>query len=125
MLGEMIDRLHDAHAFIEAKSIHKRFHGFRASADRMQRKNAARITEIIEKKYVSGGLRDFCNKKLQFGLMPSSQDAKLSNSDRHALADTIGYLRIRSFSCYSMVRKFVKQLDDFEIAIDEILKDSE
>jgi len=124
ILSEMIDPLHDAHTFIEAKSIQKRFHGFRPSADPMQRKNAARITEIIEKKYVSGGLRDFCNKKLQFGLMPSSQDAKLSNSERHARADTIGYLRIRSFSGYSMDREFVEQLDALESALDEIFKDS-
>jgi hypothetical protein len=124
ILSEMIDPLHDAHTFIDAKSIQKRFHGFRPSADPMQRKNAARITEIIEKKYVSGELRDFCNKKVQFGLMPSSQDAKLSNSERHGRADTIGYLRIRSFSGYSTDREFVQQLDALESALDDIFKDS-
>ena len=124
ILSEMIDPLHDAHTFIEAKSIQKRFHGFRPSADPMQRKNASRINEIIEKKYVSGGLRDFCNKKLQFGLMQSSQDAQSSNSERHERADTIGYLRIHSFSGYSKDREFVKQLDALESALDDIFKDS-
>jgi Peptidase family S41 len=124
ILSAMIDPLHDAHTFIEAKSIEKRFHGFRPSADPMQKKNAARITEIIEKKYVSGGLRDFCNKKLQFGMMQSSQDAKLSNSERHGRADAIGYLRIHSFSGYSKDREFVKQLDALESALDDIFRDS-
>lgn len=72
ILSGMIDPLHDAHTSINAKSIQKRFHGFRPSADPMQKKNAARITEIIETKYVERGLRDFCNKQLQFGLLHPS-----------------------------------------------------
>jgi Peptidase family S41/Tricorn protease C1 domain len=120
IFSEMLDPLHDAHTFIQAKSIQKRFHGFRPSADPMQKKNAARITEIIEAKYVSGGLHDFCNKQLQFGLLRSSPSAALPDSK----ANGIGYLRIHSFSDYSSDREFVKQVDVLDSALDDIFKDS-
>lgn len=108
ILSDMIDPLHDAHTFISAKSIKQRFHGYRPGADPMQSKNATRISEIIETKYVHGGLRDFCNKQLQYGI----------------LSHSIGYLRVHSFSNYSKDDEFVKQLDALESALDEIFKDS-
>jgi len=124
IFSDMLDPFHDAHTFINAKSIQKRFHGFRPSADPMQKKNAARITEIIETKYVRGGLHDFCNNRLQFGLLRSSLHAPLSDSEGRGRTDEIGYLRIHSFSNYSGDREFVKQLDALEIALDNIFKDS-
>jgi Peptidase family S41/Tricorn protease C1 domain len=124
ILSDMIDPLHDAHTYINAKSIQKRFHGFRPSADPMQKKNAARITEIIETKYVRGGLRDFCNKQLQFGLLHSSHDATTPDSGGNGGTDVIGYLRIHSFSSYSNDHEFLKQLDALEAALDDIFKDS-
>jgi Peptidase family S41 len=124
ILSDMIDPLHDAHTFISAKSIQKRFHGFRPAADPMQRKNAARITEIIETKYVRGGLRDFCDKQLQFGFLSSSPDARVAGSEPNGPTDVIGYLRIHSFSGYSHDREFVKQLDALEAALDEVFRDS-
>lgn len=108
ILSAMIEPLHDAHTSIRAKSIQRRFHGHRPAADPMQKKNAARITEIIEKQYVRGGLRDFCNKQLQFGMLNSST----------------GYLRIHSFSEYSEDKEFTKQLDALENALDAIFKDA-
>lgn len=108
ILSDMIDPLHDAHTSINAKSIQKRFHGYRPAADVMQKKNAARITEIIEKQYVRGGLRDFCNKQLQFGMLNSS----------------VGYLRIHSFSGYSEDKEFAKQLETLENDLDAIFKDA-
>lgn len=123
IFSDMLDPLHDAHTFINAKSIQKRFHGFRPSADPMQKKNAARIAEIIETKYVRGTLHDFCNKQLEFGLLRSSPHAA-SDSEGGGRTDGIGYLRIHSFSNYSGDRQFVKQLDALEIALDEIFKDS-
>ncbi len=120
IFGDMLDPLHDAHTFIRAESIQKRFHGFRPSADPMQKKNAARITEIIEAKYVRGGLHDFCNNQLEFGLLRSSPGASLSASE----ANGIGYLRIHSFSRYSSDREFVKQVDVLERALDDIFEGS-
>jgi len=107
ILSAMIEPLHDAHTFIGAKSIKERFHGYRTS-DPMQQANAKRITEIIETKYIHGGLTYFCNKQLQYG----------------KLADSIGYLRIHSFSGYSKDDEFMKQLDALESALDDIFKDS-
>src|SRR2546422_5279018 len=66
---DMIDPLHDAHTGIDAKSTQQRFHGYRPAAEPKQKKSAARITEIIETKYVLGGLRDLCKKRLQFCLL--------------------------------------------------------
>jgi hypothetical protein len=124
VLSDMIDPLHDAHTYINAKSIQKRFHGFRPSADPMQKKNAARISEIIETKYVRGGLRDFCNKQLQFGLLHSSHGATPPGSGGNKRSDAIGYVRIHSFSGYSNDHEFLKQLDALEAALDDIFKDS-
>ncbi len=64
--------------------------------------------EIIEKQYVRGGLRDYCNKQLQFGMLNSS----------------VGYLRIHSFSGYSEDKEFAKQLEALEKALDAIFKDA-
>jgi C-terminal processing protease CtpA/Prc len=108
LLSEMIEPLHDAHTFINAKSIKERFHGHRPAADPMQNKNAARITEIIERQYVRGGLRDFCNKQLQFAMLNSS----------------VAYLRIHSFSGYSEDKQFQKQQEALENALDAIFKDA-
>jgi hypothetical protein len=108
ILSEMIEPLHDAHTSIRAKSIKQTFHGYRPAADPMQKKNAARITQIIEKQYWRGGLRDFCNKQLQFGMLNSS----------------VGYLRIHSFSGYSEDKEFAKQLEALEDALDAVFKDA-
>jgi hypothetical protein len=124
ILSDMIDPLHDAHTFITAQSIQKGFRGFRPAADRYQRRNAARIKEIIETKYVRGGLQDFYNGQLQFGLLRSPQGATLSDSERNGRADVIGYLRIHSFRRYPGDREFVEQLDALETALDDIFKDS-
>ncbi|HEY6971721.1 MAG TPA: S41 family peptidase [Candidatus Angelobacter sp.] len=114
-LSEMIDPLHDAHTFINARSIQKGFHGFR-TADTIGKEDAPRIKEIIETKYVRGGLQDFCNGQLQFGLLNSPK------AEHNGLV--IGYLRIHSFNRYSKDREFVKQLDALENALDAIFKDS-
>lgn len=124
VLSDMIEPLHDAHTSINARSIQKRFHGFRPSADPMQRKNAARITEIIETKYVQGGLRDFCNRKLQFGLLRTPDGGTRSASGASGRTAVTGYLRIHSFSGYSGDREFVKQVAALEAALDDIFKDS-
>ena len=118
VLSDMIEPLHDAHTWIDAKSIQQRFHGRRPAADPMQKKNAARITEIIDTKYVHGGLREYCNKQLQFGLLSSAQ------TGNSTLPDSIGYLRIHSFADYSPDRDWLKQLAVLEAALDDIFQNS-
>ena len=118
ILRDMLEPLHDAHTWVDAKSIQQLFHGRRPAADPMQKKNAARITEIIETKYVHGGLHDYCNKQLQFGMLSSGQPGNSMSPD------SIGYLRIHSFADYSGDRQWLKQLDVLETALDDIFKDS-
>jgi len=108
ILSNMIEPLHDAHTNVRAKSIKRQFEGYRPTDDPRQKKNVARIGEIIETKYIKGGLRDYCNKQLQFGM----------------LANSIGYLRVHSFARYSSDSEFVKQLDALESALDDIFKNS-
>ena len=124
ILSDMIELLHDAHTYINARSIQKRFHGFRPSADPMQKKNAARITEIIETKYVEGGLRDFCNRQLQFGLLHLADGGTPSGPGTGGRTGAVGYLRIHSFNGYSDDQEFLKQVDALETALDGIFKDS-
>jgi len=107
ILSDMIEPLHDAHTFINAKSIKQRFHGYR-TPDPMQKKNASRISEIIETQYVQRGLQDFCNKQLQFGMLKGS----------------VAYLRLHSFSDYSKDKEFAKQLEALEKALDVIFASS-
>jgi len=118
ILSHMIEPLYDAHTAIRAYSIRQGFRGYRPAVDPLQRKSAARITEIIETNYVRGGLRYYCNKQLQFGLLRSGP------TQNPRLPDSIGYLRIHSFSRYSGDREFAKQLDALETALDDIFRDS-
>jgi hypothetical protein len=108
ILSDMIDPLHDAHTFINAKSLKERFRGYRPAPDPMQKKSAARITNLIDKQYSREGLRDFCNEQLQFGMLNAS----------------VGYLRIQSFDSYSDDKEFAKQLNALEYALDAIFKDA-
>jgi Peptidase family S41/Tricorn protease C1 domain/Helix-turn-helix domain len=117
ILSHMIEPLYDAHTAIRAYSIRQGFRGYRPAIDPMQRKSAARIAEIIEANYARGGLRSYCNKQLQFGLLTGP-------TQNSRLPDSIGYLRIHSFSRYSDDREFAKQLDALETSLDDIFKDS-
>lgn len=124
ILSDMIDPLHDAHTFINAKSIKSGFGGRRLGTERIKKEDKDRIKEIIETKYVSGGLRDFCNGQLQFGWLRSPRGTTTPDSQQNGGAGGIGYLRIHSFNSYSKDAEFVKQLDALEAALDEIFKDS-
>jgi hypothetical protein len=115
ILSGMIEPLHDAHTKLTAPALRLRFEGYRPAADRMQKKNVARINEIINK-YVSGGLRGYCNTQIQFGLLHSIPQASTK---------PIGYLRINSFEGYSNTDDFVPQLDALEVALDDIFGDSD
>jgi hypothetical protein len=107
LLREMIEPLHDAHTFLNAPSIPKRFHGERPDPDPLTEKDFKRVDEII-KKYVQGELRSACNGKLRFGL----------------LKDSIGYLRISGFAGYTNTRDFDREAQALQAALDEALRDA-
>jgi hypothetical protein len=116
ILTGMIDPLHDAHTDLTASSLKRQFEGYRPTADHMQKGNLTRINEIIQTKYIRGSLRDYCNSKMQFGVLRSIPQGG---------ARSIGYLRINSFEGYSNTDDFVPQFDALEVALDDIFKDSD
>jgi hypothetical protein len=124
ILNNMIAPLYDAHTYIYAPSIDKRFRGRRPGTDSLQQGDKPRITQIIKTNYVRGTLRDFCNGQLQYGLLRSPRGARLPGAENNVQAEAIGYLRIHSFSRYSTDNDFEKGLDTLETALDDIFKDS-
>ncbi len=124
ILSGMVEPLHDKHIYINAQSIHSGFRGGRPATDTLQDGDKPRVTEIIETKYVLGGLQDFCNGQLQFGLLRPRQGAMASDSERNGRANLIPYLRIHSFARYSKDDDFEKQLEVLQAALDEIFKDA-
>ncbi len=115
LLTGLIEPLHDAHTTLTAPSLKRRFEGYRPSADPRQRKNRPRIYEIIDTEYISGGLRGYCNKKMQFGFLRSLPGGNTTS---------VGYLRINSFAEYSNTEDFVQQFKALEEALDDIFKGS-
>jgi len=107
-LSRMVEPLHDAHIGIFSKSLDKKFHGHRPSADWMQKEHSGRITDIIRTTYVHGDLHSFCNGQLEYALLENS----------------VGYLRIHSFDNYVRDAEFSEQLNALETALDDIFKNS-
>jgi Peptidase family S41/Tricorn protease C1 domain len=105
----MIEPLRDAHTSVTAKTLNKRFEGYRLASGPIQEENVARINEIITSKYVRGSLRDYCKKQIEFGVLRADDGT-----------DSIGYLRINSFAEYSDSTEYLQQLDAFEAALDDI-----
>jgi hypothetical protein len=124
ILSSMVEPLHDKHIYINAPSIHKGFRGGRPPTDTLQDGDKPRVTEIIETKYVLGGLQNFCNGQLQFGRLRPPRGAMTTDSERKRQADFIAYLRIHSFARYSKDADFGKQLEVLQTALDEIFKDA-
>ena len=110
VLQGMIAPLDDAHTSLEAKKLKKDFDGSRKGDDdyKLSRDKKA-IRKIIDTKYVQGELRDFCNRKIQYG----------------TLGGGIGYLRINSFENYTKDPRFAGQLAALENALDAIFKDAD
>jgi Peptidase family S41 len=124
ILSGMVEPLHDAHIYINAPSIHSGFRGRRPATDSMQQGDKPRLTEIIETKYVAGGLQDYCNGQLQVGLLRRPLGATPSDSEGNGQADLIAYLRIHSFAHYSKDEDFEKQFDVLQTALDEVFKNA-
>jgi hypothetical protein len=124
ILSGMVEPLRDKHIYINAPTIHKGFRGARPPTDTLQDGDKPRITEIINTKYVVGGLEDFCNGQLQLGRLRPEQGAITTDSERGGQSDFIAYLRIHSFARHSKDDDFGKQLEVLQTALDEVFKDA-
>ncbi len=101
LLEEMIAPFEDAHTFIGASSLKRRFSGERKSPSSIDWEERERAYRLVEK-YVAKPLDSFCEGQVELGL----------------LRPDIGYLRLRSFSRYNSDRSFESGLDALETALD-------
>jgi C-terminal processing protease CtpA/Prc len=104
---QMVEPLHDAHTGIVARDIKKSFSGRRPDPNHLEAADWKRAAETIESKYVRGGLRSFCNGRVQFGMLDGS----------------IGYLRITAFQGYADGRQYADSLFALQSALDSIFRD--
>ncbi|HVT38469.1 MAG TPA: S41 family peptidase [Gemmatimonadaceae bacterium] len=100
----MVEPLEDAHTGVAARAIGQGFGGFRDRAHQLAAPDRQRALELVEKKYLIGPIRSWCRDQVQFGM----------------LADSIGYLRIKSFGRYTEARGFENGLMALEAAMDTI-----
>ena len=117
----MIKPFGDAHTFIYAPKLKRRFRGIRPGTDRVvnelagkggfdkfQESGMRKLFAITNKAYLHGPLRKFCNEQIEYG---------------HIGGDT-GYLRIVSFSGYSKQGGFATGSMALQSALDEIFSGS-
>jgi hypothetical protein len=108
ILRQMIEPLQDAHTGIEAEDIKKDFDGWRSDPNHLEKAEWNKAQEVIETRYVRGGLRSFCNGRVQFG--------KLDHS--------IGYLRLTAFYGYVDSGNYELALHALQAALDEVFRDA-
>jgi hypothetical protein len=106
---QMIEPLRDAHTGIEAPDIKVFFDGWRSDPNHLQDEDWKKASELIDSKYVQGGLRSFCNGRLQYGMLKGS----------------IGYLRITTFYDYAVTEGYVNALTALQSALDKIFQDAD
>ncbi len=110
----MIAPFEDAHTFISADTIKRRFHALRKGTDRVAKggmadfraKDLPGILAVTDRK-LTGALRKWCNDQVQYGHVD----------------DSTGYLRILSESGYAKTGGFAAGLVALEAALDTIFTD--
>ena len=107
MLQGMIAPLEDAHTFIGAGSLDRRFGGARKSSSSVAREDRDRAYALVAK-YLTAPLKPFCEGQVEIG----------------KLRPDIGYIRIRSFSGYHSDRSFESGLEALEDALDAAFADA-
>jgi len=105
---QMIEPLHDAHTGIDAEDIKKEFDGWRNDPNHLEKADWNKAQEIIATRYVRGGLRSFCNGRVQFGQLDHS----------------IGYLRITAFYGFTDSDNYELALNELQAALDEVFRDA-
>jgi hypothetical protein len=103
----MIAPLHDGHISLQAKGLPS-FNGRRQDPHPLTASDFRRAAEIIETKYVRGGLRWMCNQRVGYG----------------SLSDSIAYIRIVGFGAMTEDRDFAHGTAALEEALDSVFRDS-
>lgn len=107
VLEEMIAPFEDAHTFIFAESLGRRFSGSRRSVAWVEGGERERAYGLVAK-HLMGPLRSFCEGQLEQGM----------------LAQDVSYLRLRSFSGYHPDGSFESGLEALESALDQVFADA-
>jgi hypothetical protein len=104
ILQQMVEPLHDAHVGIYANDIKKDFDGWRKDPNHLEDEGWKKAQDVIDTRYLRGGLRSFCNGRLQFG----------------ELDHAVGYLRITAFFGYVDPYTYERALHELQSALDSI-----
>jgi hypothetical protein len=107
VLEAMIAPFEDAHTFLRADSLDRRFSGSRKSPSWVERSERERAYGMVAK-HLAGPLRSFCEGQLEFGM----------------LEQNVGYLRLRSFSDYHTDGTFESGLAALDSALDQIFAEA-
>jgi hypothetical protein len=116
LLQGMISSFNDAHTFLEAPELKRKFQSLRPGTDRVvkggfetfRNKGIPALLGVTDQAYLKGPLRKWCNGQVQYG----------------HIDDTTGYLRILSFAGYAKDEGFAAGLSALEAALDKIFSDS-
>jgi hypothetical protein len=106
---QMIEPLHDAHTGIEAQDSGKEFDGWRNDPNHLESEQWKRAEAGINGRYIRGGLRSFCNRHVQFGMLDQA----------------LGYLRITAFYGYVDQYTYASALRALQSALDAIFRDAQ
>jgi len=103
-LRSMIEPLHDAHTYLGTSDPTLRFHGRRPDPDSIGTAGRATVLRIITGKYLQTPLHPWANGHISFG----------------KLNDSIGYLRVTSFSDYIPDSGYAADRRALDAALDTI-----
>ncbi|MFN0179061.1 MAG: S41 family peptidase [Gemmatimonadales bacterium] len=114
VLESMIAPFDDAHTFLLAESIERRFRTLRKGTDRVAKSGIANFREkdlpgilAVTDKQLTGPVRKWCNDQVQYGYVD----------------DSTGYLRILSEGGYTKEGGFAAGLAALQAALDTIFSD--
>ena len=102
IISGMISPLQDAHSFIVAQAIDKRFGGVRKSPSFLETREARDSAYALVSAHLTSPLQRFCEGRVEFGM----------------LGPDVGYLRIRGFSGYTKDGAFETGLAALEAGLD-------
>lgn len=102
IVSGMISPLQDAHSYIGAQAINKRFGGVRKTPSFLETREARDSGYALVSAHLTSPLQRFCEGRVEFGM----------------LGPDVGYLRIRGFSGYSKDGAFETGLAALEAGLD-------